>query len=295
MAKKKKSIFIRIISTLLSIVLVVSILAVGGYFYLKNNLGIDIFDLKNKIELLNRPASESKIITNGYSNEDISSAFLEITGSSNIYTLNAQNKYVFNKEAYEASSLQVSCTLTDKEFAGLVSTIIKNYSFSQLDIDDKFKDLLEIKEITFTSLTDELTHKKVEFSYVVCVDLQSIKKDIENMEFISLINKYIPSKIFLKSNCVVELDESNSKAYSITSSTFNINELNEEESKKVLNLFDFVDNGEFSQEMVTEINSLICNFLFGDNDYNGILNSINGSSGFEFTLSGEKVVLSIKK
>ena len=107
------------------------IIVVGFYCYLRFALGIDLIDIKRKIDLLNVKVEETQIITNPYEDADAANAFVKIFGSEEIYKDNGEG-YVFDKTTFETSALIADANLTDKEFAGLISIYMqKLYSNNQ--------------------------------------------------------------------------------------------------------------------------------------------------------------------
>ena len=67
---KKKNVLVTILKVVLSIIGIIALLLVGAYCFLKFAMGIDIFEIKIKLDLLNQPVNEQTLITKPYDEEN---------------------------------------------------------------------------------------------------------------------------------------------------------------------------------------------------------------------------------
>jgi hypothetical protein len=116
---------------------VIAVLVIAAYCFLRFSLGIDIFDIKNKIDLLNQPVDESKIITEAYSDEDAVNGFNVLFGTDSVYSNNGEG-YVFDLDDFLVTPVAANVKLTDEQFASIVN-IFLNKVYSGNDKEDYAK------------------------------------------------------------------------------------------------------------------------------------------------------------
>ena len=83
--KRKSSILSSILKILAIILLIIVVFVIMAYCFLRFSLGIDLIDIKRKLDLLRAPVSESAIITKPFNDQDAIEAFSKMFGTNTIY------------------------------------------------------------------------------------------------------------------------------------------------------------------------------------------------------------------
>lgn len=292
MAKKKRSLLLSIVKIIGIMLAIVLVLAVSGYCYLKYILGFDVFDVVNKIKLLNQDVSESSLISNPYNNEDASNCLNAIFGENTIYAENGDGEWIFDLEEYFAASLLDGAKITDTQLCALAD-IFASKALKGTDYED-FAKYFEIKQIKFSNLVVQDALTKANVNVVVKFNLKEMKESIgkENNVLIDFILNYIPEALYFTDDFTITVSNSD-YSYSINSNYFVINQISKEQSQGIIKLYKKFFGGK--ESIADEIHDLILNLLFGSETTDGLLSSINGFSGFNFVEETNTIYMAIKK
>lgn len=287
--KKKMKWWLKLIIVILSIVAVIALLLFGTYAYLKYTLKIDVFDIKNKLELLNQDYHSSSFITNPYDETDTANAFYKLFENENIY-YSSENGYIFNKEQFDASSLVGIKNLSDKETAGLMQTLLSKLEGSRFSQDNDLTKSLNLKQIKFSNFSSSAQNYSLDITYTLKFNLSANLLGAGGLVN-SLFGGLIPNSFYITSTFSLQVQEQN---YSLTNKSFCINALNHEQSASILETLSLLVDDALSQ-IEPELNSTICQLLLGDETTNGMVDNINDCAGFEFKQIDDKIVLEFKK
>lgn len=292
--KRQPSIVGGILKFLGFMILAGVLIVVGFYCYLRFALGIDLIDIKRKIDLINVKVEESQIVTNAYDDSDAADGFAIIFNNEDIYKDNGDG-YVFDKTAFEnAGSLVANVSLTDKQFAGIINVYMKNLFDNGQDKD--FAQNIKLKQIKFTNFSNQEGKTSVDMSVIAMLDFSTIKSEVGKEDnFISgLLTSFIPESIYINCNFKVIIDNANPQDIEVESNYVLINNLTKEQSNEI---FDFINNfmGGNSNFMADTLTETFSTVLFGSETETSFFDKISGFSYFTFESDDTNIYLSIKK
>lgn len=292
-AKRQPSIVGGIFKFFGFVLLAIAVIVVGFYCYLKFALGIDLIDIKKKLDLINLKTEESQIVTNPYQESDAAEAFTLIFNNEDIYKDNGEG-YVFDKTAFSAGSLVANVTLTDKQFASLINVYMKNL-FNGEGAEDFAKNI-KLKQVKFTNFEAETETTKVDMSAIAMLDFAEIKKNFvgEDNFIAGIISSLIPDSLYINCNFKVIIDNANPNNINVENNYVLINQLTKEQSNEI---FNFINNfmGGNSNFMADTLTKTFTDILFGSDTETSIFDMINGFSYFTFESDGTNIYLSLKK
>lgn len=292
--RKKRSFLGSFLKAILVIVIVIVTLIIGGYLILKYAVGIDIIDIKHKLNLLNANVNESEIISNPYSNADAFDAFNVMFGENNNVYVQDGETFTFNaEELTNASLISDEMQLTSNQLAGCTNVFISNSMSSDVDVSG-FTLEAELKQLMFSNLRNEEDVIKVDVNSVVKFDFAILKNEIKkaNNFFGNFILRYIPNNIYLTLNTELTIDAATNNGYTVTSKGVKINNLSEKQSNEVLDIFSklYTDR---ETTLETEITTQFTDLIFSCNG-NSLLSSLNVES-FTFKVENDQIFVVLFK
>ena len=290
-SQKEKSLVGGIFKIIGTIVGCILLLIVAAYCYLRFALGIDIFDIKKKIDLLNAKPNESTIVTRPYDNQDAVDGLAVMFGTNDIYTEDAEGNYQFDKTKFSAANLIADIRLTDEQFASIVNLFIKNIYSEDAD----FSKYISVKQIVFSSFEENAGTISTDVQVVAKADFVEFKKVIagENNSIVDFISGLIPDTIYVTSNFKISMQLSSPDQFLVESKSVLINNLTEEQSKGILELADKLLGA--SDLLPENISKTFAKILFGGEDTQGLVDVVTGSSYFTFESDGTNIYLALKK
>ena len=289
--KKQTNIFLTFLKILGIILGIIAFIVISLYCYLKFALGIDLIDIKRKLDLINKDVSESYIITNPYSSEDISGSLIGIFGDDTIYN-SQEGSQSLNLQEFYSKDLLEQAKITDKQFCALTNAFLNE--FLKESDEDIINQNAQIKQIKFSNLINEGNKTKVDIQVIAKFDLSLIKNPLkkENNAITKLLIKYIPDSLYFTDNFTMEVNLSDF-SYSTKVNSFIINQLSQQDSSEIIKLYDRM----FGQEkgFVEEMHQMAIEYLFGTDSKKGLINSINGIDGFDFEDIENTIYMILKK
>ncbi len=290
-SQKEKSLVGGIFKIIGTIVGCILLLIVAAYCYLRFALGIDIFDIKKKIDLLNAKPNESTIVTRPYDNQDAVDGLAVMFGTNDIYTEDAEGNYQFDKTKFSAANLTADIRLTDEQFASIVNLFIKNIYSEDAD----FSKYISVKQIVFSSFEENAGTISTDVQVVAKADFVEFKKVIagENNSIVDFISGLIPDTIYVTSNFKISMQLSSPDQFLVESKSVLINNLTEEQSKGILELADKLLGA--SDLLPENISKTFAKVLFGGEDTQGLVDVVTGCSYFTFESDGTNIYLTLKK
>ena len=290
-SQKRQSLIGGIFKIIGTIVGCILLLVVAAYCYLRFALGIDVFDIKKKIDLLNAKPNESTIITRPYDNQDAVDGFAVMFGTNDIYTEDSEGNYQFDKTKFSAANLTADIRLTDEQFASIVNLFIKNIYSEDTD----FSKYISVKQIVFSSFEENAGTISTDVQVVAKADFVEFKKVIagEKNAIVDFISGLIPDTIYITSNFKISMQMSSPDQFLVESKSVLINNLTQEQSKSILELADKLLGA--SDLLPENINKTFAKVLFGGEDTQGLVDVVTGCSYFTFESDGTNIYLALKK
>ena len=214
------------------------------------------------------------------------SAFNKLFGENDVYIEN-DGIYTFNKENFQNSCITSDATLSNKQFAGLLNTFIQNY-LQELEIEGN----VNLRQVVFSNLLEEENQIQIDIKYTFEIQLYEISSD----DFLtSLFSKLVPKKILLTSTVQLTIPKDNLFSYSISNKNFKINNLSKAETEEVLSALESLKIFSPKNNIIGTIDNMFVSSILGGETTDGLINSINGSNGYEFLEDNGEIFIKIKK
>ncbi len=289
---RKKTGFLGKILILFSIVLAIF---AGGYFFLDKLIvpkyfkqyGINnVPDLVGVVTSLYKSPKESKLIKNGYTQNDVSSA-IKILRDANY---NIAEDGTIEKNVYFKGDKQVS--LTDREFAGICNKLIENGLLVDALPNLNYLNVINISILELNiepnkekATADGTGYNSAKISFIAKIDTIDIREQIASQMNtpIFLLNMIIPDKLYFSVS--YDLDLTKSESERVENGTIAINGRTEKQSQILIDLLiDFIfpedehmDIEKFTStlgDVILEGIDTLGEFKFADNL--GVNNNRNG-------------------
>lgn len=281
---KKKT---RIIGRILALVAIILALFTGGYFLLdkvvvpkyfgKYSIN-NISDLVGVVKSLYKSPNESKFITNGYTQADLSNAIVKLQAADYKITddgiINEENILTFKGEG--------ELELTDREFAAVCNKLIENGMLDDALPNLNYLNVINISVLEVVTTPDEEfvcedgTYTAANISFVAKIETDDIREQIAiQMETpVFLLNMIIPDVLYFKVS--YDFDLSKTESERVSNGSIAINGRTSSQSEVLINLlidFIFPDEDEMSIDKFTsELGNLalrgideLGNFQFASN------------------------------
>ena len=244
MKKKERSTFIAKISAILVFVVAIFL---GGYFFLDKvivpkyfgNYGIyDIGDLIGVVTSLYSSPKESELVTNGYSQIDLSSAIVKLQDAN--YKIKDDGTIL--KQDFDSFKGDGKVELTDREFASVCQKLIENGMLSSTLPNLNYLNVLNITvlELIATPYEDSLdeaskTYNSANIRLVIKIDTTDLRVQIaEQMNTpMYLLKIIIPDTLYFTVDYDIDLEATEDER---TSGKVYINGKKEKQSETLINL-----------------------------------------------------------
>ncbi len=262
-----------------ALVITGGIIVGGSYLAVKAMFGIDEFKAISCLKKVSKNVDESEIITSKYTSADLDSAVSKLNGTT-------PNILVKNGDHYKINTTtSLPLMLHDVSLTGKETTALIN------DLNTETIENVTLLDISYTNLSDSSADLVTTIKY----DCSSFKSNLTTFP-LSLVNKYIPDNIYIRSNVKVT-KETEAFKYTTTSNELLINNLSKEDSEyTVLLLNKFAGFKEYD-ELNLSMGQTITNVLIGDSSSKGIayVYSDLGAKDFKFTTENNEVCFNIYK
>ena len=271
--------------------LVVAILLTIAYCYLRFSMGIDIFDIKKKLDLLRAPVTESEVVTNPYEDQNAVDGFNIMFGTNTIYQDNGDG-YEFNKQEFVLKEITADVQLSQEQFASILNLFLNNL---YQNLNDEFYKHIELKQVSFSNLKVTAETTSADVTVVAKIDFLNAKENISNSagSVGSFLSGLFPNSIYFTGNFTVSIDNANPDTVTTQSNFVKLNKLTEEETSQIFGLFNKLTGEE--EFLSTTINETFATIMFGDNQNDGLVDVISGCGYFTFEQVDENICISLKK
>lgn len=279
----------RLLVSLLVIVLLVSATAVGGYFYVKSNYGIDIIKTVKELKTLNEPVKESTLCPNAFADSDMVDVQTIVNQSvENFITYSAEHGYSVNFDDLP-DEMKYIIRLTDKQVGALAQTIVKQEIGGKIDFGGKNVDVA-LKQVKFSSALEG----SVLLNTVLTVDIKPFKSDMPSGFPFSYLKKFIPDTLYISSTVKVQKGET-AFSYTVSHVSLTINNLSKEETEDLFRTLDIVLSVGTADSWNVQVGEAIANALIGNESSNGLAYSLReiGATDYEFIEESSTIYFSV--
>ena len=268
----------KLIALLLGLVMLVGVVAVGGYFYVKSSYGIDLLKTVKELKTLSEPVNESELCPHAFSDSDMVNVQEIVNQSVEDFILYSEEhgyQVDFNNLPDEMKQV---IKITDKQVGALAQTVVKQETGGKLEFSGKELNIA-LKQVKFS----EIENGNAKLNSVICVDITPFKADMpENFPF-SYLKKFVPDALYISSTVLVEKGET-AFDYQVKHDALTINYLNKEDTEDLFNTLNILLSIGSAQEWNEKMGGAIANALIGNEQENGIAYSLKdiGASDYAF-------------
>lgn len=266
MEKKKRSIGVKILIWLFSLIFTIILGLVGVSLYLYFAKGINVISVVKDVKLLKQEVNLNELATNQWTEEDLKSA----------------------KSKFEnISSEDVVVKFTDCELAAYINDIVQKKENFDSGVESRKVNLLdygfELIQMEF-DIPSDTTDIWTNFNMVFKIELQKIKNEQFGKFPLNIIGKMIPDTLYISSN--LEIDKEEKDNYSTKNLSMTINNLSQEQTEELFKTYNFVMNIGDVSTFNKSIGDSFINVLLGEN---GIYDQLKdqGATGYNFEVIGE--------
>lgn len=277
----------RLLIFIITLVAILGVAAVGSYVYVRKTYDIDLFNTPAELKKLNTKVDEEKLCPNAYTSEDKVNIKDKINLSFNdtlSYTKADGLKLDLSKLN---SKMKTIIKLTDREIACLADETIKEEADGKITIASK--DIpIEIKQIEISNVNNGNANINIVFK----LDIKDIKSSLPSL--LKYLKKYIPDDLYVSSTFSVT-KTANSFAYELAPVEFKLNNLNDSETKELMDILNLLFNFGSSDDFNLLIAKIVMQSLVGDENNQGFAYSLKayGAKDFKFINEDENNYFSV--
>lgn len=265
MENTKKSPWWTVLKIFISLIVIVTILFVGFFAFIKFKYNINIFTAISQLKAFGKQADATKIVDYEILDEDLDTALVNFDniGLSTAYTKDKDGNVSFDPtKVTEDIQMSADLVLSDKQ----LGAVANNYLNTIIDQALKEEELSSIGAINIVQLKifdineDASGYSSAKVNIVIKVDLTQFKKNFTVFP-LNLINKYIPNILYINSTNTITMTAD--FLYTINYESLTLNNLNSKQSSSILQLLNkFISIGS-SQEVGETIGEYFCDTVIG--------------------------------
>lgn len=255
-----------LIKTVLILAMVIVLIAVGGYVFVRYKYQIDIYGVIEGVSVLNETVDESVLCPVAFTSEDMQDAKSVVNSSvPDMITYTEDNGYYISFN--ELAPMSNYVVLSDKQLGAVAQQVVTQQGGETQ---------IEIKQIDISNIK----HGNADFNIVIKLKTSYLfDGDTEGVGFpFSLILKNLPEDIWVSST--VRVEKQNGFEYSLLHRSITFNNLNDSQTAELLNLLGGFgsenDDINFAEEFNLSIAEQVFDALVGS----------EGSKGFAYSLQG---------
>lgn len=291
MSKTKKPWWLKLIYSILSLILIVALILVGVWAFVKIKYDINLINTIAQIKTLNEPVNENEKFTNVFTISDMASAQTEVNSkSSNLIIGNETDGYKI-QSGVSLSSLSGDIKLTDKQIAAILDNLLHqegNNAAIQIGSQSLSINLIQM-------LFKNIQENSAEINIVIKLDTNIIKESMSSFPF-NLISKYIPETLYLSSTVVVNKLEGTFN-YNVEYKEMLINNLTTDETESFLKILNLVLKTGTSEQLCANICKPFVDAMIGNETNNGFAYSLKGlgATDYNFVIENNINYFVVKK
>lgn len=272
----------RLLVSLMTFVLVLGVIVVGGYIVIRKKYGIDLYNTVQQLKILSQDVDESVICPYSFSEENQKDVQNEVNGSiSNLVKYSEENGYTLDLENIPTEMGQ-SIQLEDKEVAALADMVIRQEMNSTVSIGNQ-STTFTLKQIKFSHI-DDLGNASL--NTVISLDLTPFKEKMNRFPF-QYLKKYVPDALYISSTVLVNKGE-NAFAYSIEPNEFALNHLKPEQTEDFFHTLDSVIHIGSAEELNKMVGEAVVGSLIGNEKQAGFAYSLKNYGAKDYTFLSDK-------
>ncbi len=269
-------------------VIIIVLLLVGGYFYIRSAYGIDIMKTVKQLKTLNEEVDETALCPNAFTDEDMATVQAEVNKSvENFVTYSEENGYEIHFDNLP-TEMKYVIQLTDTQMGSLADTLLQQETGGQIEVGGKHIDM-ELLQVDFSEVADG----GAAFNSVVKLDISSFKENMSGFP-LSFLKKYVPDSLYISST--VKVTKGEPFAYTVEHQSLTVNNLSAKETESLFKTLDKVLKIGEAKELNERVGNLLVGVLIGSETQQGLAYSLKdyGATDYAFLSEGGKEYFSVE-
>ncbi len=278
----------RLLITLLIIVLVLAIALFGGYFFVRQKYGVDLFKTASQLKTLSADVDEGALCPNAFTDADMVDVQTEVNKSvQDLISYSEENGYVINFDNLPSSMLYL-IRLSDRQVGALAQTVLEQELGGKTEVQGK-EIGIALKQIEFSATEDGTL-----FNAVVQLDISAIKADMGGFPF-SLFKKYVPDSLYISSTVLVQKG-AEAFSYTATHRALSVNHLGASDTEDLFHTLDLVTGIGSAEDLNEAISSALLGVLIGGEGQTGFAYALKdvGATDYDFLQEMDGVYFAVK-
>ena len=274
------------IALFVTVIVVCGVALAGGYLYLKNYMGIDLFSTMKQISTLKQEVNEDEVCDNKFEEADKESAMEKANDACPGLITKDESGYKIN---YDTSvELKSDLKFTDKEVAAAVAIALEQENVGGAK-ESKLK--FELKQISFEEIKE---NGSADIRIIAKIDLEALLA--ESGASLGLLKNMIPGALYI--GTIVSIEKTDEAfGYTYKSNGITANKLDEQGTKELLQTIGKIapEIGE-AQVLEDQISGALAQGLIGSEENKGFVYSLKdkGATGFNFLRESDTSYIVIK-
>lgn len=270
----------RLISGLIFLIVLISLVIVGGSIYVRKTYNIDLYQTVKHLKKLSEPVVEEEMCPYAFSDEDMVDVQTEVNKSvENFITFNEEQGFKINF-GFLPDTMKYMIKLTDKQVGSLAQTIIEQEYGGKIEVGGKEINLA-LKQVEFSNIVNG----DATFNAVVQIDTTIIKNEMESFPF-TYLKKYVPDYFYISSTIQVNKLE-NPFTYEVEHVGLMINQLDATETEDLFITLDLLFNIGTAKDLNEQIGNIFLSALIGNETNTGLAYSLKEYGAKDYTFLEE--------
>ena len=273
----------KFIISLVIIVITLTLCCFGGYIYVRQAYGIDLFSAVNQLKILGQKVNEEELYPNIFKEEDYINLkdivnneiedFIKVDYADS-------NQYYINYDALKEEEFLNPLSISEKQVGALSQIIFNEISANEINIGDVRLNATIVQ----TDFSNIDKNGSCDFSVVLKIDSSTFKTKMNQFPFYFL-KKYIPDRLYISSILRVEKTLKNGFDYELSNIGLNLNTLDFNQTKNLFHILDLILKIGNIEDIIMKIGTSIVNALLGNEDNIGFVYLLKeiGARTFYFT------------
>ncbi len=271
----------RLIVSLITFVAVLGVITIGGYIYIRQKHGIDLFNTVQQLKILRQDVDESVVCPYSYSSEDQVDVQEEVNHSiDNFVKYSEENGYTVDLKNIPSEMKQI-IKLSDKEVAALADMVIRQEMDSTVSIGGQ-DTTFTLKQIQFSDID---TNGNAKLNTVISLDLTPFKDKMSGFPF-KYLKKYVPDALYISSTVKVNKG-TEAFAYSIEHHEFALNNLKPQQTEDFFHTLDSVIHIGSAEDLNKMVGDAIVGSLIGSEEQTGFAYSLKDFGASDYTFQSD--------
>ena len=269
---------IKILTPILSLLLIVAIVLVVLNSTVKKELGIDLFKTVRELKKLGEEVDLERLAPNAFSDSDMVDVMSLVNVSvEDMITYDENDGYSINLDKL-SGEMKAYVKLNDKQLGTIANEMVKQELDGKIALGDN--------SIGVSVVQLDIKNKDSEsfLNIVVALDISDLANKLPDGAGRSRIKSKIPDTLYISSTVKVEKG-SEAFSYTVADAGITVNNLTAEETADLLHILDVLFKIGSAEQINATVGETVMRVLVGDAENEGIAYSLRdvGATDFAFT------------